>query len=186
MKDAIELHYGKGRIRCFWSLTQIKISQPLLPLCLVNPPTGAILLECLIKFSQWIQQTGIMPGEKAGANIEIITSLTEWHSSANPVFIAIICYTFVFPYSQNPKNICSSMALEDINTKRYTETDKQTARQQIIDRAHRGGAGSQQEAETDRSPLPDRRTALSVSSFSAAINNLLPFIPQLSVLPVNL
>lgn len=75
---------------------------------------------------------------------------------------------------------------EYTNTKRYT--DRQSVRQQIIDRAQRGGAGSQQEAETDRSPLPERSAALSVSSSSSsssAINNFLPFIPQRSVLPVN-
>lgn len=73
---------------------------------------------------------------------------------------------------------------EYTNTKRYA--DRQSVRQQIIDRAQRGGAGSQQEAETDRSPLPERSAALSVSSSSsAAINNFLPFIPQRSVLPVN-
>lgn len=80
----------------------------------------------------------------------------------------------------NINKICSSVDLEDTNTKRHTD------RQQIIDRTQRGGAGSQQEAETDRSPLPDRRTGLSVSSSSTAINNLLPFIPLHSVLPVNL
>lgn len=77
------------------------------------------------------------------------------------------------------------MDLEDTNTMRYKHKhtkDKQTDREQIIDRAQRGGDGSQQEAKTGRSLLPDRRT---VRSVSYSHKNLLPFILQHSVLPVN-
>lgn len=57
---------------------------------------------------------------------------------------------------------------------------QQSHRQLMVDRAVRGGAASQQEAETEASPV------LSVSSFSlsVAINNILPFIPESSDLPV--
>lgn len=41
------------------------------------------------------------------------------------------------------------MDLEGTNSERHAEPDRQTTRQQIIDRAQRRGAGSQQEAETD-------------------------------------
>lgn len=57
-----------------------------------------------------------------------------------------------------------------------------SARQLMVDRAVRGGAASQQEAETEASPV------LSLSSYSfsssAAINNILPFIPESLELPV--
>lgn len=50
------------------------------------------------------------------------------------------------------------------------QTDRRSVWQQIVDRSCRGGPGSQQDAETDRSPRPDRSVALPVSSSSSAVN----------------
>lgn len=57
----------------------------------------------------------------------------------------------------------------------------QHARQLMVDRAVKGGAASQQEAETEASPV---LSVSSSSSLSAAINNILPFIPESLELPV--
>lgn len=51
------------------------------------------------------------------------------------------------------------------------QTDRRSVWQQIVNRSYRRGPGSQQDAETDRSPRPDRSTALSLSSSSAAVNS---------------
>lgn len=51
------------------------------------------------------------------------------------------------------------------------QTDRPSVWQRIVDRSCRGGPGSQQDTETDRSPRPDRSAALPVSSSSAAVNS---------------
>lgn len=136
---------------------------------------GSVILY-LTKFCQWSLHNQQYNGWWEG--------WCQYWNDLNGI-MAVICYILLFTYSQIPNLkkylfIHGSWGHKLRETRRTRQTNHQTAdNRQSPEKRSWVTAGSR-----DRSPLPDRRTALSVSSFTA-INNLLPFIPHLSVLPVN-